>query len=188
MVPIRTTAADRREQLRKEYWPAEPAWPGSKTKGWYPSPRTLPLTLGLLASKELSGNQDPSRVYVELLSRHMDGGLIEMTHEDDHAYAAGYWGPRALRTWTERMEILEKGGFIKTKAKGNRRYGYVLLVHPAVAVQKLKDQNRLPEGWWDAYRARQIEVKETTYDDVVRAKPAKAAKLNIAKFKKTRAS
>jgi hypothetical protein len=164
----KTQAGDRREKLRQEYWPDEIAWDG-KGRGWYPSPRTLPLILGLLASKDLSGNQDPSRVYVELLSRHMDEGFIEMTHEEDHAYAAGYWGERSARTWRERMEILEQIGFIKSKPKGNRKYGYVLLVHPAVAVQQLKEQGKLPSRWWDAYRARQIETRATSYDDLVPA-------------------
>ena len=48
----------------------------------YPAPRSLPLILGVLALKEISGNPDPSRVYLELLSRHMDGGFFEMTHEE----------------------------------------------------------------------------------------------------------
>lgn len=167
----KSKAADRREKLRSEYWPNEIAWNG-KGKGWYPAPRSLPLILGLLASKDLSGNQDPSRVYIELLSRHMDEGFIEMTHEEDHAYAAGYWGPRGTRTWRERMELLEANGFIKTKPKGNRRYGYVLLVHPSVVIEGLRRQNKLPDGWWDTYRARQIETKETAYDDLVPEEPA----------------
>jgi len=166
----KASAAARRQKLRNEFWPDEIAWDG-KGRGWYPAPRSLPLILGLLASKELSGNQDPTRVYVELLSRHMDEGLIEMAHEEDHAYAAGYWGPRGTRTWRERMEILEANGFIKTRQKGNRKYGYVLLVHPAIAVERLRRQNKLPPGWWDAYRARQIETKETAYEDLAPTDP-----------------
>ena len=113
----------------------------------------------------------------------MDQGFIEMTHEEDHAYAAGYWGPRGTRTWRERMELLEKNGFIKSKPKGNRRYGYVLIVHPSVAIEQLRAQNKLPAGWWDTYRARQIETKETPYEDLVPEpvqKPAKVRKLKTA--------
>lgn len=177
---LKTKSADRREKLRKEYWPSEIAWDG-KGKGWYPAPRTLPLILALLASKDLSGNQDPSRVYVELLARHMDEGFIEMTHEEDHAYAAGYWGPRGTRTWRERMEILQANGFIKVKPKGNRRYGFVLLVHPSLVIEQLRQKNKLPEGWWDTYRARQIETKETAYEDLIASREMSVRTLKLKK-------
>lgn len=90
-----------------------------------------------------------------------------MTHEEDHAYAAGYWGPRGQRSWRERMSILENSGFIRSKSLGNRKYGYVLIVHPVVAVERLRQQGKLPPGWWDTFRERQVEVKEPSYSDLV---------------------
>ena len=159
-------ATEKREALREEYWPDEIPWTG-KSKGWFAVPRTLPLVLGLMASKSLSGNQNPSSVYLELLSRHIDSGVIKMTHEEDHAYAAGYWGPRGQRSWRERMSILESRGFIKSKPLGNRKYGYVLIVHPVAAVERLRQQEKLPPRWWDTFRERQVEVKEPSYSDLV---------------------
>lgn len=161
----KTAGAERREKLRKEYWPDDEAWTGENEKGWFRAPRTLPLVLELLVSKELSGNYDPTRVYLELLARQIDGGVIEMTQEAEHAYAAGYFGTRAVRTWQERMNILEKNGFIKTRQIGNQRYRYVLLVHPTVAIQRLRDSGKISDLWWDTYRARQIETKEALYED-----------------------
>src|SRR5262249_10316618 len=107
----------------------------------------------------------PSGVYLELLARHIDNGIIEMAHEGEHAYTAGYVGPRAIRSWQERMKILEKLGFIKTKQIGNQRYKYVLLIHPTVAIQNLFDLGKLPKGWWDAYRDRQIQTKEPSFEE-----------------------
>lgn len=159
-----TKVGERREQIRKQYWPKADAWTGEGETGWFRAPRTLPLVLKLLRSKAISGKKDPSSVYQELLARHIGQGVIEMGHEAEHAYAAGYEGPRAVRTWQERMRILEDIGFIKTIPVGNHRYKYVLMLHPTVAVQKLRDNGRVPDAWWNAYCSRKIETKEPTYE------------------------
>ena len=151
-------ADERREELRQELWPQEDAWTGESEKGWFRAPRTLPLVLALLDEKEFNGRSDLSRVYLELWARHRSGGVIEMVHEADHAYAAGYRGSRAVRTWQERIRILEKHGFIKSKQVGNQRYKYILLVYPATAIQRLREAGKVPEELWNAYRARQIET------------------------------
>lgn len=113
-------------------------------------------------------------MYLELLSRHIDGGVVEMTDEAAHAYGAGYFGSRAVRSWHERMKTLERNGFIKTKRIGNQRYKYVLIVHPTFAVQRLRDKGKVDDILWDAFRARQIEVKEDTYEERQRKSPQKS--------------
>jgi hypothetical protein len=168
-----TKIGERREKIRKQYWAHEDAWTGEGETGWFRATRTLPLILTLLRSKTISGKTDPSSVYVELLARHVGQGVIEMTHESDHAYAAGYIGPRAVRTWQERMRVLEKTGFIKTVPVGNQQYRFVFLVHPTVAVQRLRDAGKVSDPWWNAYNARKIETKEPTYEQ--REKKKKAA-------------
>lgn len=160
-------AKERRQQIRNDYWKDDTLWTGEED-GWFKSPRTMPLVLSLLSSKEIGGKQDPSRVYFELLSRHMGEGVIEMASELDHAYASGYEGQRALRTWQERMAILELHGFIKKKQVGNQQYKYVALVHPTVAVQKLYEKKQVPEIWWGAYCSRKAETKEPTYEQLMK--------------------
>ena len=160
----KTGAAKRREQLVQQYWPDEDVWTGEKEKGWFPSPRTLPLILALLASKDVSENKDPSMVSLDLLSRMIGEGVVEMEHENDHAYASGYVGQRAVRTWQERMAILEKVGFIRTVQVGNQSYKYVALVHPTTAIQHLKEKNKVPDEWWNAYQARKALTKEETFE------------------------
>lgn len=160
----RTAAPDRREALRREFWPGEDPWTGDNDKGWFRAPRTLPLLLVLLSQKALSGKQDPTRVYLELFARHIDSGVIEMCHEGDHAFAAGYDGSRSVRTWQERMRMLERLGLIRTRRVGNQEFKFVLLVHPTTVIKKLRDDSKVPAHWWDAYRARQIETKEATHE------------------------
>ncbi len=154
-----TPGADRRAQLKKRYWPNEEAWNGTGN-GWFRGPRTVPLILVLLSQKELTAGHDVSRVYLELLSRHMDGGVIEIGNEADHAYAAGYTGTRAIRTWHERMKLLEQLGFIQSKRVANQHYKLVLVVDPLHAVTELRKQGRVPDSWWEAYLLRLMETKE----------------------------
>jgi hypothetical protein len=176
VVASRTAGAEKREKARNEYFKDEDAWTGANEKGWFRAPRTLPLLLSLMRSKELSGRLDPTQVYLELLTRHIDSGVVEMAHEADHAYAAGYMGARAVRTWQERMKLLERLGFIKMKHIG-QRCRWLLIAHPVVVVEKLRSKKLAPTGWWDAYRSRQMETKEESFEErSARLKAEKAAK------------
>jgi hypothetical protein len=138
--------------------------------------------LSLLGTKKISKNQDPSHVYVELFSRHFGSGLIEMSDEREHAFASGYEGPRAMRTWQERMRILEEYGFIRTKEAGNQRYKYVLLLHPKAVVRRLHASGLIDDAWWTTYRARLAELNE---DD---SECANEAPLDIGRKKKKQRS
>lgn len=148
------------KQVREKYWPEEKLWTGAG-EGWMKAPRTLPLIMALLSSSELTDKKNVSSVYMELMSRHYDGGIVEMAAPSEHAYAAGYWGERAIRSWLERMEVLEKLGFIKSMEVGNERYKYVALVHPAVVVETLHEKRKIPSEWWNTYTLRKMETKET---------------------------
>jgi hypothetical protein len=163
-MPAKSGIAKRREEIRQEHWPQEDLWTGEREMGYFPAPRSLPLVLKLLSTKEISGGKDPSFVYLELLSRQRGEGIIEMAHEADHAYAAGYDGSRAVRTWQERMRILEEIGFIQTVKIGNHRYKYVAMVHPTTVVHRLRVQKRITDDWWNAYIANKRETKEPTFE------------------------
>ena len=178
--------AARREEIRNQYWPDEDLWTGEKEVGWFPAPRTLPLILSLLSSKEISAKKDPSSVYLDLISRQRGEGVIEMGHEADHAFASGYEGRRAVRTWQERMKILEENGFIKIVEVGNQQYKYVAIVHPTAAVQRLRDEKKAPNKWWNAYLARKIETREATHEQ--REKRKASAKKVVPLLPSTRTS
>jgi hypothetical protein len=76
------------------------------------------------------------------------------------AYEAGYTGNRALRTWQERMRLLESLGFIKAQKIGNEPYRYVLMIDPVVAVEALAKKGRVDAAWRATYDARRIATKE----------------------------
>ena len=167
---MKSRAQAHRDKVRRKFFAGEDAWTGENEKGWFRAPRTLPLVLGLLSSKAVSGRCDPTNVYLELWSRHIGEGVIEMQHEGQHAYAAGYEGTRGIRTWQERIKLLEELGAIKTKHIGGQRYKYILLVHPTTVVEQLRQTGKVPQHWWDTYRDRQLETKELTYHARKKAK------------------
>jgi len=82
----------------------------------------------LLSDKKICGNTDPGRVCLDLSARHRDSGIVEMTTEGEHSYNSGYSGPRGIRTWRERMKLLESLGFIKSVKVGNQQCKLVLFV------------------------------------------------------------
>jgi hypothetical protein len=166
----RSKGDEQRAKLREKFWPDSDAWTGENEKGWFSAPRTLPLILGLAGSKAVSGKLDPTSVCLELWSRHISEGVIEMKHEGEHAFASGFEGTRAIRSWQERMRVLESNGFIKTKQIGNQRYKYVFLVHPTAVVNGLKQQHKITQLWLDTYSARQFETKERTFEERNNAK------------------
>lgn len=185
-MPIKTATQLRREDIKAELWPHEIAWTGDKPEsGWFRAPRTLPLILMLLSDKGISGRSDLTGVYLELLARHRDSGIVELVTPGEHSYGAGYSGARGVRTWQERMKLLEELGFIKSKESGNQRYKYVLLVHPTIAVQLLHEKGLVPKKWWETYRPRQIEATEAPYEKLMeRHKPANVVPIKNAKVLK----
>lgn len=108
-----------------------------------------------------------------------------MVSPGEHSYAAGYSGSRSVRTWQERMKLLVQLGFIKGKQVGNQPFRYVLLVHPTVAVKRLLEDGKISGDWWDAYRSRQIDSSEDTYEKLMaRHQPSKVVPIKSAKTKK----
>jgi hypothetical protein len=169
IAPPKTKGAEKREELRKLYWPNDIAWIPERAKGWFRAPRTIPLVLALLRSKGVDDKSDrnrpdPTRAYLALLARHMGGGVVEVINEAELAYESGYTGNRAVRTWQERMDLLLKLGLIKVKGSGIQKYRYVLLVHPAYVIEQFVKASKVDERWLNAYEARRLEAKESTYE------------------------
>lgn len=153
-------AVDRREKTRNALWPeaAGLVWDRKKEKGFCTIPRTLPLIMTLI--DELAKGKSAAQVYCELWTRAFDEGLVEVLDEEAMAFGAGYVTPgRGVRTWRERIDILEDYGFIEVKPNGSRKYGFVLLRHPHQVIRELRDTKLLPnENWWGAFIKRAAEI------------------------------
>ncbi len=158
-----SAAATRRESIKTEHWPDTMPWLGPAEVGYFCGPRTLPFVLAALSEKSVSHGKDLGAVYVDLLANHMSGGVVELGHADDHAYACGY---AQVRTWRDRMHALEEAGFIKTIVTGNKKFAKVLLIHPSTAMHQLRKAGKIGDELWNAYRDRQTQFKEAKSEEV----------------------
>jgi hypothetical protein len=163
LVPRPAAPSRRRSRLierhlaqRDQIWPdaADRVWNWSDNKGYVHMPRLLPLVMQLI--RHVNPKINPSLVYLELWSRCLDGGFLELDDEEAHAYASGYDGQRAVRTWRERMRELERLGFIESRRSGNREFGFVLIPDPLHICVELKKRGRprVPDAWWTAFLSR----------------------------------
>jgi len=108
--------------------------------------------------KTLAQKGDPGSVYCELWLRCYDEGFISISDQEDCAFASGYSGTRALRTWREHILTLAELGFIDVKPVGNKEIGHILLLNPLTVCAKLNANGRVTEEWWAAFVARATEV------------------------------
>jgi len=148
----------RRLALRNKLWPdaTRVVWSRHDAKGFTTIPRTLPLIMRLIA--DLTPKGDASRVYLDLWFRAFDEGLVTVHDEIEMAYACGYDGPRAARTWREHIQTLADLGFIRVKQLGNREVGHVLLLDPLTAAARLHTKGHVSEAWWNSFVTRADEI------------------------------
>jgi len=174
---MKSKKTEERAALRDRFWPGAKAWTGENSMGWFRAPRTLPLLLTLLKSKKLRGNHDLASVYLALWARHLDSGIVEIMNEQELAYESGYTSGRALRTWQERMALLETLGFIKSQTIANQKYRYVLMIDPPAALAALHKKGFIDETWRATYDARRIATKETAPAEETEKRPSKVVRM-----------
>lgn len=153
----------RRENLRENLWPGSAAWiwtmSDEKVVGFATMSRMTPLICTVI--RDLSGGRsgDPSMVFIELWCKDRGQGIVAIQDEQECAFAAGYTGNRAVRTWKERMFKLVELGFIKAKQEGNREFGQVLLVNPLAVCVRLRADGKVSDEWWTAFVRYAGEIK-----------------------------
>lgn len=162
MVARKLSTPSRRRKMREALWPDSSArvFPreGGTEKGWFSAPRTLPLVLALLDDKSLAGKMDLTRTYVGLLADNYGEGLIEIGDESHYALLAGLKGARGVRSWRERVRQLATLGFIAVHDGLGGRIGFVMIIHPDIAIRALHAQGRVPKEWWAEYLALWLKI------------------------------
>lgn len=101
---------------------------------------------------------DPSLVYLDLWSRCFDEGVVVIRDEAECAFAAGYTGTRATRSWNERVHVLQELGFIETKRAHNREFAQILILNPIQVAARLHEEGEVDEAWWNAFLSRAEEI------------------------------
>lgn len=154
------TVYDKKRQARRnEFWPqsSKVIYDKRDEAGFCTVPRSLAMIATLI--HHLSKN-DPSRVYWDLWTRQRDDGYVEIEDAEEMAACSGLKGTRALKSWREKLEELQRLGFIRIQAKGNQKYKYILLLHPHDVVQQMKhaDPAAIPDWWWSLFQIRMRDV------------------------------
>jgi hypothetical protein len=73
----------------------------------------------------------------------------------------------------------------ETKSASLQKYKYVLLMHPTSVIQRLKNEGKIAEDWWNTYQARKTITKELTFDQrsTQKLKASSASKTKVASNK-----
>lgn len=149
----KTRRSQRRDKLRQELWPDadDEMWHGPrKERGWSAVPRTLSAVLAALDDRRVRRELDLTRVYVDVWTRSFDEGLVEVPDEVEAAFLCGF-SKRRVRSWRERIARLAELGFIRVFKVGIHDVGAIGIVHPNIAMTRLKKQGLVDDALWSEY-------------------------------------
>jgi hypothetical protein len=156
--PRLTAAARRRMSQRRELWPEvkdSQLWDRTEFTGFTTIPRTLSLIMRIIDDLD---RKNAGRVYFDLWCRSFDDYVIEVRDEFEAAFSSGYDGQRAIRSWRERIAILEGFGFIKAYKASHGAYRMILVLDPHPIVERLHKEKEVPDEDWLALRALMISI------------------------------
>ncbi len=125
--------------LRRKFWPTvedTDLWLRNERQGFATVPRTLPMICCIM--DDLSKGKPLSSTYLSLWCHVLDEMFLEIQSPAGMAFASGFDGERAVRTWRDRMSILKELGFICSKDGVNGEFSYVLLLNPYHVIRRLK--------------------------------------------------
>lgn len=151
-------AKRRRAKLRKEIWPDVTdamIWSRENFKGFTSIPRTMPIIIAIINS--LSKNSSGS-VFFGIWCKAFEDFLVEIKDEYDFAFSAGYTGQRAIRSWRERVEVLEKNGFIKVLRSPQGGYRYILVLDPHQVIDKLFAHSAISKDYYSSLQITLINI------------------------------
>jgi hypothetical protein len=156
--PRITAGQRRRVNLRRDLWPDIEdghLWDRKSFVGFTTIPRTLSLILAIIDSLD---RKTAGRVYFDLWCRAFDDYMVEIRDEYEAALSSGYQGQRAIRTWRERVDVLERLGFVRTNKTPHGSYRYVLVLEPHRVVRALERNGQVSEEIAFAFRAQMLSI------------------------------
>ena len=107
----------------------------TRTKGFTPVPRTMPLIGAIMDS--LAGKGKPvSTTFLELWCRADERGFQVVSKPHEVAFASGFITERGLTTWRERMRKLVELGFIASKPGASGDFHYVQIWNPYIVIKE----------------------------------------------------
>ncbi len=171
--------------LRRKLWPLiedRDLWLRKARDGFATIPRTMPIVLTIMDG--MAQGKRVSATYLDLWCRMMDEMFVQIQSPQNMAFASGFEGERAVRTWRERMHWLQDHGFISTRPGAGGELSYVILLNPYHVIRRHyeADHPGVTEARYialmtRAHEIRAIDLEETLPDDPLRRGDAPKAEL-----------
>jgi len=172
-MPQAKKIGEKRSALRAKMFPhikPDDLWLRARSTGFTTIPRGLPLLLTLM--DRLSKGKPISDTYFELWCRMFDECFINLKPRE-MAFHAGFTGERAEQTWTERMRILRKLGFIETQPGPEGEFSFAVILNPYKVIKKHYSEKNasLGKDTYNALLQRMAEIGATDFDEAPTAAP-----------------
>lgn len=139
MASVRTKRAITESEiaLRNSLWPTSSTslWDRTAYGGFTTLPKTYPYIAKIM--DDLSKGFPLSSTYLALWCGTWDNSFVRLNRPADMAFAAGFSGERAERTWTDRIKRLEQIGFVETKPSGASKFGFAFIPNPHGVIFRL---------------------------------------------------
>jgi hypothetical protein len=117
--------------LRASLWPGldeKRLWAYKTTGGWLNIPRAMPLLLRIMDT--MSKGKPVSQTYLDLWCRTFNDSFVIANKPTEMAFYSGFNGERAVRTWADRISILDTLGFIEILDGPSGSISYILILNP----------------------------------------------------------
>jgi hypothetical protein len=170
--------------LRASLWPnldEKRLWVYKTTGGWLNIPRAMPLLLRIMDT--MSKGKPVSQTYLDLWCRTYNDSFVIANKPTEMAFYSGFNGERAVRTWADRISILETLGFIEILDGPSGPISYILILNP---FQVLKEHHAKGSIGTRSYNALIERLIETGTDEL--AEPEVEATTEAEKKAKTPAA
>ena len=150
--------------LRASLWPdldEKRLWAYKTTGGWLNIPRAMPLLLRIMDT--MSKGKPVSQTYLDLWCRTFNDSFVIANKPTEMAFYAGFNGERAVRTWADRISILDTLGFIDILDGPSGAISYILILNP---FHVLKEHHAKGSIGTKAYNALIERLIETGTDEL----------------------
>jgi len=162
-----------RLRFRQGLWPdidSNHLWNRKSAVGFATIPRTMPLILVLMDS--LSVGKPISTTYLDLWCRAFDESFVRLDKPHEMAFAAGFTTSRGPHIWAERLDILQRLGFIKLAPGAQGARSFALIFNPYVVLKTLKKTGKVSITAYNALLSAANAVGATDLDSIPTNKPA----------------
>ena len=149
-------------ELRSRLWPdltENDLWNRSRYDGFTTIPRTMPLIMNII-DQLAAGSKRTSFTYLALWGQAFDEMYVSLQKSDELAFHSGFVGQRAVRSWKERIRVLDDLGFIRTAAGPSGPYSHAVLPNPHFVIRRLHAVKTpgLTEASYNALMERAIHI------------------------------